>query len=219
MPRYTSYLATFSAGVLGVLAYHLIREALLESASTLLVVGSIIAGVLLLEILHRIIPHAHHHHEASPHEHTAVDGRRVLISDAIHNIGDGFLIVPAFLVDVSIGIAATVGIMLHELVQEISEFFILKQAGYSNQRALALNFLSSSSILVGVALTLTLSSFGLLLTVLSGAAAGGFLSVIFRDLIPNALSCIKEHGRFGVHVCAFLIGSAVMLSITTLIPE
>ena len=47
-----TYLATFSAGVLFVLAYHLIEESLHESASWIVVAGAVLAGALLLELVH-----------------------------------------------------------------------------------------------------------------------------------------------------------------------
>ncbi len=214
-----TYLATFSAGVLIILAFHLIEESLHEGASTAIVVGAVIAGALFLEIIHRTLPETHHHHELPVgHTHTPVDGRRVLMSDAVHNVIDGFLIVPAFMIDWTIGVAATAGILLHELVQEISEFFILKEAGYSNRKALALNFAASSTILIGVGLALSLASSELLLSVLTGIAAGGFLSVVLRDLVPHALESIKRHGRPMIHVTACIAGLSLMLGVTALVP-
>ncbi len=212
-----TYLATFSAGVLSVLAYHLIEESFQESASTVLVAGTVILGALLLELIHRVLPESHHHHELGEgHTHTRVDGRRVLLSDAVHNVTDGFLIVPAFIIDWKIGIAATGGILLHELVQEISEFFVLKEAGYSNKKALLLNFASSSSILLGVVLALSLASSELLLSILTGIAAGGFLSVVVRDLLPHAFHSIRHRGQPLIHVSAFIIGLLLMFGVTTL---
>src|SRR3989344_2269002 len=219
MQRRLTYLATFSAGVLTILAYHLVEEAFYESESVALAAASVVGGVVLLEILHRLLPDMHHHHEApADHIHTRVDGRRVLVSDAIHNVTDGFLIVPAFLVDLRIGAAATFGIFLHELVQEISEFFVLKEAGYSDRRALTLNFAVSSTILIGIALALSLASFEALLAVLSGFAAGGFLSVVIRDLLPHAMNSAKAHGKWVPHIAAAVIGASVMLGVTTLVP-
>lgn len=215
-----TYLATFSAGVLGVLAYHLLEESFHETGSVALVAASVIAGIVVLEIVHHLLPNSHHHHEAPvDHTHTPVDGRRVLISDGIHNVTDGFLIVPAFLVDWKIGVAATFGIFLHELVQEVSEFFVLKEAGYSDKKALRLNFLVSSTILIGVALALSLASFEALLAALSGFAAGGFLSVVIRDLLPHALASAKSHGSWISHGAAALIGVLVMASVITLVPH
>lgn len=217
-----TYLATFSAGVLLVLAYHLIEESFYEGGSLYLVAGSIVAGVVVLEILHRLLPHddEHHHHgEVAEHAHTPLDGRKVLLSDSIHNITDGFLIVPAFLVDWKFGIAATVGIFFHELVQEISEFFILKEAGYSNKKALIWNFAASSTILIGVVLALTLTSFGTILAILGGFAAGGFLSVVIRDLLPHAISSAKVHDTWLPHLIAISAGLLLMIGITTLMPH
>ena len=214
-----TYLATFSAGVLSVLAYHLIGEAFLESTAVLALI-SVAAGVVVMEIIHSLLPDTHHHHELpAGHQHTRIDGRRVLVSDAVHNLTDGFLIVPAFLVDWKIGVAATLGILLHELVQEISEFFVLKEAGYSNKRALTLNFISSGSILIGVALALSLASFETLIAALSGLAAGGFLSVVIRDLLPHAAQSAKVHGKWSAHIIAAVLGLSLMLGVITLAPH
>jgi zinc and cadmium transporter len=217
-PRLT-YLATFSAGVLAVLAYHLIEEALHEASSFAVVAASIVVGVVALEIIHGLVPDSHHHHGTTDHTHSAVDGRRVLISDGVHNITDGFLIVSSFLADWRIGIGATVGIMLHETVQEISEFFVLKHAGYTNREALTYNFMSSATILIGIGISLVFASSESLLSILAALAAGGFLSVVIRDLIPSAIESAQSDGRWVHHIVAIFIGAALMLSITILMPH
>jgi zinc and cadmium transporter len=215
-----TYLATFSAGVLSILAYHLIEESLQEAPTGALATGSILAGVIVMELIHHALPHVHHHHEIDvDHPHTPVDGRKVLVSDAVHNVTDGFIIVPAFFVDFTIGIAATAGILLHELVQEVSEFFVLKEAGYPTQRALALNFAASSTILIGVVLALVLASFEATLSLLAGFAAGGFLSVVVRDLLPHAFESIQMHKRWLPHVVAALVGATLMFGVISLVPH
>ncbi len=217
-PRLT-YFATFSAGVLSVLAYHLIEESLHEASSVAVVASSVVIGIIALEIIHRLVPDAHHHHEATDHEHSEVDGRRLLISDGVHNITDGFLIVSSFLADWRIGVGATLGIMLHESVQEISEFFVLKHAGYSNRQALIYNFISSSTIFVGIAIALLFAASEGLLSVIAALAAGGFLSVIIRDLIPSAVVSARTNGRRGQHIVAFLLGAALMFTFSALMPH
>jgi len=218
-PRLT-YLATFAAGVLSILAYHLIEESLHESPTAALAASSILAGVIVMEIIHYLLPEEHHHHEVpADHSHTSIDGRKVLVSDAVHNVTDGFIIVPAFLIDWTIGLAATVGILFHEFVQEVSEFFVLKEAGYSTKRALTLNFVVSSSILLGVFLALVLASFETTLALLAGFAAGGFLSVVVRDLLPHAAQSVKAGGEWLPHVLAAFVGAALMFSILVLVPH
>lgn len=214
-----TYLATFSAGVLAVLAYHLIEEAFHEAASLPLVAASIVIGVVALEIVHGLIPNAHHHHGEPDHTHSAIDGRRVLISDTVHNITDGFLIVSAFVADWRIGVGATIGIMLHESVQEISEYFVLKHAGYSNKQALTYNFISSSSILIGIAIAFVLASSQTLLSVLAALAAGGFLSVVIRDLVPDAVQSARTHSKWIQHIVALAIGVALMFGLAAAIPH
>lgn len=220
MRRHLTYLATFSAGVLSLLAYHLIEESLHEAPTAAIAAGSILAGVIIMELIHHLLPHLHHHHDIpTDHTHTPIDGRKVLVSDAVHNVTDGFIIVPAFFVDWTIGLAATVGILVHELVQEISEFFVLKEAGYTNREALTRNFLASSTILVGVVLALFLVSFETTLAILAGFAAGGFLSVVVRDLLPNAAESIRSSGKWFPHVVAALIGASLMYGVITIIPH
>lgn len=214
-----TYLATFSAGVLSVLAYHLIGEAFASATSLPVVAACIVIGVVALEVIHGFIPDSHHHHEEADHAHTHVDGRRVLLSDAVHNVTDGFLIVSAFFADWRIGVGATVGIMLHELVQEISEFFVLKHAGYTDRQALTYNFISSSTVLVGIAISLLFASTGGTVSILAALAAGGFLSVVIRDLIPHAIESARTKGGWVPHLAAVLIGASLMLAITALIPE
>ncbi len=211
-----TYLATFSGGVFLIVVYHLLEETLHESGSVAIAAGAVLFGVALMEALHHLLPAEHHHHNIEHgHAHTSVDGRRVLLSDALHNVGDGVLLVAAFATSWAIGIAATIGILIHELVQEISEFFVLKEAGYSTSKALSRNFLSSSTILVGVALAAFLSSADEISVLFGGLAAGGFLAVLLRDLMPHALESIRERGGAWKHVTALFLGVALMLSVQT----
>lgn len=221
MYRHLTYLATFSAGVLTILAYHLLEEAFHEGNSAAVITASVIAGAVALELIHHLLPDGTHHHHEVPadHTHTAVDGRRVLVSDAVHNVTDGFIIVPAFFIDWKIGVGATIGIVLHELVQEIAEFFVLREAGYSTRQALTFNFISSSTILIGVALALVLVSFEGLLAILAALAAGGFLSVVLRDLLPHAVESVRKHGQPFLHIAAAALGVVIMLGLITIVPE
>src|SRR3989338_11185892 len=69
MRQRLTYLATFSAGVLSVLAYHLIEESFRESPTEVLAAGSILAGIIVMELIHHLLPDQHHHHEI-PADHT-----------------------------------------------------------------------------------------------------------------------------------------------------
>lgn len=218
MQRNLTYLATFSGGVFLLVVYHLLGETLHESSSLALAAGAVLFGAALTQAFHHILPQTHHHHSVRhDHAHTHIDGRRVLISDAFHNIGDGVLLVAAFAVDWYIGIAAAIGIILHELVQEVSEFFVLKESGYSSSRALLLNLVSASTILIGVAIAAFLSSAEHIAVLFAGIAAGGFLTVLLQDLIPHAAHSIRSHGGTWKHVIAAVLGISLMFAIQTLL--
>jgi zinc and cadmium transporter len=217
MQKYLTYLATFSGGVFVLIAYHLAEEAVHEGGWVIGVI-SIVLGAALMEAIHFFLPAEHHHHGPHGHSHTAIDGRKVLASDALHNIGDGILLVGAFASDLWIGIAATVGVLLHEAVQEISEYLVLRESGYTNSQALTRNFAVSSTILIGFIFA-AFVTWSPLVAILSGLAAGGFLSVILHDLLPHAVASIRQRGGAWVHVFAALLGGSAMLALQTALPH
>ncbi|MBI5456997.1 ZIP family metal transporter [Candidatus Kaiserbacteria bacterium] len=216
--RNLTYLATFSGGVFLLVVYHLLEETLHESASLALAAGSVLFGAALLQALHHLLPDVHHHHQSMAHDHThtSIDGRRVLISDAFHNVGDGVLLVAAFAANWTIGIVAAIGIVIHELVQEISEYFVLREAGYSNWQALSRNFLSSATILVGLFIAAFLGSAEEIAVLFAGIAAGGFLTIMTQDLLPHAVASIRTSGGGWKHLLAAAFGVALMFSVQSL---
>ncbi|MEN8252161.1 MAG: ZIP family metal transporter [Patescibacteria group bacterium] len=223
MQKNSHYLTTFSGGVFAVLAFTMSKETLhLSQHDIILTTASILAGIIIIEIITRLMPDAHHHHTLPPDcdkKHSCIDARRMMISDAFHNVGDGILIVSAYLIDVRVGITATIGIFLHEIVQEISEFFVFKEANYSTKKALQYNFMISSSILAGVMIALALSSFELLIAPLMGLAAGGFIYVLAKDLIPHSLHNAKKMNSLPKHLLVFLCGITIMVLANNIIPH
>ena len=144
-------LVSFSAGVFFILVMSLGIE-IFERADNfiepLLWIATGGAGVLFL---FKLLPNFHHHHsdEHEDHDHSHIDVRKIIMSDSIHNIGDGVLLATSFAVSIPIGIAATLSIFVHEIVQGISEFFVLRQTGIPTRKALGINFASSATILIG----------------------------------------------------------------------
>jgi len=218
MQRNLAYLATFAGGVLLLVVYHLLEETLHESSSLALAAGAVLFGVAVMTALHHVLP-AHHHETEHDHAHSRIDGRRILVSDAFHNIGDGVLLVAAFAVSIPVGLSATIGIVLHELVQEVSEYFVLRSSGYSSRKALALNFLSSCTILLGVVFAMYLSSAENIAILFAGIAAGGFLTILIQDLLPNMIESVRKQGGAGMHAVAACLGIALMLLVQTLFHE
>ncbi len=218
----THYLITLASGIFTVLVFSLLKETWHLSDSILITVSSVLAGVLLIELIIKFIPTAHHHHSVPAkcgHSHSNIDARRMMWSDFFHNAGDGILLVTSYTVDIYIGIIATLGIFLHEAVQEISEFFVLKEAGYTTKKALLWNFISSGGILLGVILAFSVSSIDWLSAPLMGLAGGGFIYALSKDLIPHTVHHAQRTNTILKHIFIFIFGILLMLAINNIIPH
>ena len=210
------FFVSFSAGVFLVLAYQLSLEALELAPSLGVGIAFILSGIIGTWVLFRSIPSFHHHH-ASRHEraHSRLDARRILFGDAVHNVVDGILLVAAFSASAALGMITVLSIFIHELVQEVSEFFVLKESGFSTTQALGVNFLVSSTILIGaLGSFFLLREFAALEVVLLGFAAGSFLLVVFYDLIPHSIRRSETQTQYTQHITWFIVGVVLMAGVT-----
>ena len=221
LEKHTHYLTTFSAGVFTIITISLLGEVFEGNDNKILAIGSIFLGIIVIKIITSLMAPIHHHHSTKNNcgKHSHLDARRVIWSDTFHNAGDGILLVTSYLIDVKIGLAATIGILFHEVVQEISEFFILREGGYSVRKALWYNFLSANSIWVGVIFAIIFSKTATLNTILTGLATGGFLYVLTRDLIPHSIRDAKHHQTQWQHIFLFIIGLLLMYFMTQVVHE
>lgn len=205
------YLVSFATGVFLILIYSLFTE-IFEVKEILYPILAIGAGFLFFTGLTTLLSKAHHHHgKIDHHNHDKIDARRMLLGDALHNMGDGLLLVPIFMANGTLGFAAVLGMLLHEMVQEIAEFFILKEAGLSTPMALFLNFLTSLTIFIGVAIGLFVSNIEGVALLLLAFTTGGFLNIILRDFIPSIIRSIKYECAALPHFFFFAAGFTLML--------
>jgi len=135
--------------------------------------------------------HSHDETEAArvagdaAHDHGR-SGALIVVGDTIHNFLDGILIAAAFLQSTQLGIIAALAIVAHEIPQEVGDFLILLNSGYSKAKAFWLNVLSSGATLVGG----VLGYFALQVLqgwtpVLLGVVAASMIYVAVADLIPG----------------------------------
>jgi zinc and cadmium transporter len=173
---------------------HLIPEAFESAENPARVSLFIIIGILSFFVLEKFLrwSHSHEHDyegsECYQEKKNAVKpiGSLIIVSDSIHNIIDGITIGVSYLINIEIGIATTVAIILHEIPQEISDFALLIHAGYSKTKALLLNFVSSFIAVVGTIIVLVFgSSFESFMPLMIAFAAGGFLYIAGSDLVPE----------------------------------
>lgn len=202
------FLISFAAGVLLLSAIFLAREAVHMLDSWVIAMLMVLGGYLAVWLIDYMWPQFHHHHDEACN-HTHKSGKRILAGDAIHNIADGLVLVPAFIASPIVGLGVAVSIFTHELLQELSEFFVLKQAGYSTTKALLYNFLVASTILIGVAFGLVVAQTDLLQGILLALSAGFFINIVLHDLLPH------HHGEVSrtslpIHVGMIVVGMALI---------
>lgn len=145
--------------------------------------------------------HGQHAHPVSPSLPTAL-----LVSDALHNTGDGAAVAAAFLVSPEAGFATAFAVIVHELPQEVGDYAILRAAGWPRLRALL--------ALAGVQLTAAVGAAGVLLgtrylpslqgTVLA-IAGGSFLYIGAVDLLPELRRGPGSRQRVVGFLCGLLL--------------
>lgn len=151
----------------------------------------IMAGILGFFILEKLLVWRHcHHNRCESHgddvqaHHPA--GMLILLGDGIHNFVDGILIAAAFLTDVKLGIVTSLAVAAHEIPQEVGDFAILLQSGYSKGKALFYNILSSLATVVGGILAyFSLEDLHDSLPFFLAMAASSFIYIAVADLIPT----------------------------------
>lgn len=164
------------------------------------------------ESLHHADGHASHHHHAAVQPYAWTN----LVGDAVHNFLDGAVIAAAFLVDVPLGIATTIAVVIHEVPQELGDFAVLLRAGMGKKKALLFNFGSALLSVLGAVLVLTLpfDAESLEAYVLP-LIAGAFLYIAAADLIPE----LHHHSRgreATALLLAFVVGIALMYGVLRL---
>jgi len=182
-----TYLVSLATGALfGGAFVHMIPAAFAEGENSTYVSLSILIGIGVFFTLEKFLHWHHEHHHHNKEDHIKPFGYLNLISDGLHNLIDGIIIGAAYMINVEVGIATTIAVILHEIPQEIGDFGLLIHAGFSKVKALFLNLLSASLAFVGALLVLIVgNSITNITTYALAIAAGGFVYIAGSDLIPE----------------------------------
>jgi len=139
--------------------------------------------------------HDHHHEGDDPHHHhqhgfdaeqAGRGGWSVLVGDSIHNFCDGVIIAAAFLADTRLGVVTALAVIAHEIPQEVGDYVVLLNAGFSRRKALAFNALSGlAAVLGGVLGYFIVGPWEDLFPYLLVVAASSFIYVAVADLLPQ----------------------------------
>jgi len=160
------------------------------------ITATILIGLLTFFVLEKLVLWRHCHafecevHGADDHHHaapeTAPAGTLVLIGDAVHNFVDGVLIAAAFLTDFHLGVVTAIAVAAHEIPQEVGDFAILLQSGFSRGKAFLYNILASLATVIGALIAyFSLQTIEQYIPFVLAVAASSFIYVAVADLIPG----------------------------------
>ncbi len=174
---------------------HALPEAFESKADARSLFATLLGGLLMFFLLEKlaILRHSHHHegdghHHAHGHDkHEAgKSGWMILIGDGMHNFTDGILIAAAFLANPQLGIVTGLAIVAHEIPQEIGDFIVLLNAGFTRTRAYVFNLLCSLMAVAGGLLGyFTLDRASGLIPYVLVFASSGFIYIAVSDLMPQ----------------------------------
>jgi len=205
---------------------HALPEAFESGTDPRHLFGALLAGLLAFFLLEKlaILRHSHHHEHDGHHHHHGHDkqeagraGWMILLGDGMHNFTDGILIAAAFLANPQLGIVTGVAIIAHEIPQEIGDFIVLLNAGFSRTRAYVYNLLCSLLAVVGGLIGYyTLDKATNLIPFVLVFASSGFIYIAVSDLMPQMQrrATMRETIpqvlliALGVVIVLFLTGSA-----------
>jgi len=208
-----------SAGLLLATAVtHLLPEAFHSEADPFKLGWAILGGILGFFLLEKLaLIHHTHHHEGDPHRHdhghdaheAGHGGLPILVGDAFHNFADGVVIAGAFLVNIELGVLATLAVMAHEIPHEVGDFLILLNAGFTRRRAFVFNLISGlAAVLGGVIGYFVLETMESLLPYALAVAAASFIYIALSDLLPEMMrrsSLAKSLPEVGLVLLGVLI--------------
>jgi len=196
--RVVKSLVSLSAGLLlGTALLLVLPEAFESGAGAHALFVTLLLGLLFFFLLEKteLYRHDHHHEGDDPHHHhqhgfdaeqAGRGGWSVLVGDSIHNFCDGVIIAAAFLADTRLGVVTALAVIAHEIPQEVGDYVVLLNAGFSRRKALAFNALSGlAAVLGGVLGYFIVGPWEDLFPYLLVVAASSFIYVAVADLLPQ----------------------------------
>jgi len=207
----------FAAGaLLGAAFFDVLPEAVEHKGKEVLVY--VLLGLMMFFVMERYI-HWHHCHSNECRRHYHPMTYLNLVGDALHNFVDGALIAASFMINVQLGIVASFAIAAHEIPQEIGDFAILVHGGLSRFKALAFNFVSSLTAIVGVLSTFFFAeSIDSLIPIILAVTGGGFIYIATADLIPK-IHRETNRKNASAQFVALSFGIAVIFALTNVFHE
>jgi len=176
-------------------------------------------------------PHEHAHAGAHRHDHVhhaghghaaprAGGGWAVLTGDAVHCFGDGVLIASAFLSSRTLGWAATLAVLVHEVPHHMGDLAVLHQGRRRDWRAalLKVSLAGAVTALGGLAGWALVEGLAGLLPYLLMLAASSFIYVALADLIPQLQKRLNAR-QTAAQILWLLVGMGLVIAVGLAGPE
>lgn len=179
-------LIAFATGILLTAALlGLIPEAIEAVEEPHLIMPYVLGGIIFFFVMEKIIIWRNCR-DKSCEVHSHASGPIILLGDSLHNLTDGLVIAAAFLIDINLGFAAGITIIVHETAHETGDFGILLHSGYTKKRAILYNLISSATTIPAAILGYYfLEPVSFIVPYLLAISAASFLYVALSDLTPD----------------------------------
>jgi zinc and cadmium transporter len=167
---------------------------------------------------HHHSEHAHHHdhHQHAHHAKPVPGGWAILAGDSVHCFGDGILIASAFLVDLRLGIVASLAVLAHEVPHHMGDLVVLREGSKSRQTAvLKVSMAGAITALGGVAGFALLEQLHGILPYMLAIASSSFIYVALADLIPQLQRRLSSR-ETATQIVWLVSGIALVSGVSTL---
>jgi zinc and cadmium transporter len=209
MTRFTQHLLSLAAGALLATAFmHLLPEAFESDITPQVLFMTLLAGLVFFFLLDKAElwhhghehsdgqhhshadDHAHHDHShshADSHEQEGFAGSwAVLTGDSVHAFGDGILVAAAFMTNFTLGAAASVAVLAHEIPHHMGDLAVL-QRGFGRGRTALLKLCLAGGVTVigGLLGYFLIDGHESWLPFMLVIASSSYVYVALADLIPQ----------------------------------
>ena len=233
--RYTQHMLSLAAGALLATALvHLLPEAFESGMPAQTLFMGLLVGLVFFFLLDKAElwhhghehhqpghahghDHHHGHHHAHPHGQRTSGGWAVLAGDSVHCFGDGILIASAFMADLSLGVAAALAVLAHEVPHHMGDLVVLRQTSGTRRAAIwkvsLAGALTALGGLTGYVLVDALHDYLPLFLV---AASSSFVYVALADLIPQLQKRLSTRETVA-QVLWLVVGMSLVLGVSRLL--
>ena len=200
--RFTQHLLSLAAGALLATAFlHLLPEAFESDTAPHSLFLTVLLGLVFFFLLDKAElwhhghehgqgshdhEHHHHSHEHHPGEKGLTGSWAVLTGDSVHAFGDGVLVAAAFMTNFSLGVAASVAVLAHEIPHHMGDLAVLQRGlGQGRDALLKLCLAGGVTVVGGFAGFFLIEGHEAWLPFLLVIASSSYVYVALADLIPQ----------------------------------